>query len=84
MHSVIREVKPLDHLTLRLYFNNGSTATVNMEKACASSRFACLKDRDVFRTVSTDGSQVIWSANGDVLTASVDELLDSLMEDTKE
>lgn len=81
MNSVIRKVEPLDHLKLRLTFKNGSTATVNMEKTCESLRFACLKDPDIFQAVSTDGTQVIWAADGDGLTATVDELLDNLMHD---
>lgn len=81
MGSILREVEALPGYRLRLCFENGSSAEVNLEKRVKTLRFARLAPPEVFATARADSDQVVWRDGGEAFRVYCSELLDAMLMD---
>lgn len=81
MESVLREVEALPGWRLRLRFENGSTAVVNLERRVRTLRFACLASAEVFATARAEGDKVVWQDGSVLFSVYCSELLDAMLLD---
>lgn len=81
MDSILREVEVLPGYRLRLSFENGSTAVVNLEKRVKTLRFSQIAAPEVFATARSDGDQVVWQDGSVPFRVYCGELLDAMLMD---
>ncbi len=81
MDAVLKKVTPLKDYRLELFFQNGSTAVVNMERRVQTLRFARIAPREVFATARAEGDKVVWSDGVTPFGVYCSELLDAMMMD---
>jgi len=81
MDTVLKKVTPLKGYRLKLSFQNGSTAIVNMERRVKTLRFSRLAPMEVFITARAEGDKVVWTDAGKTLGFYCGELLDAMMMD---
>lgn len=81
MEAVLKEVRPLPDYRLKLVFQNGSTAVINMKRRIKTLRFARLASAEVFATARAEGDRVIWRDGEAALGVYCGELLDAMMMD---
>lgn len=60
------DVKPLDNYELLITFNNGEKKLFNLKDRLDDVFFAPLKDKNIFRTVHTNGITIEWDGDIDV------------------
>ena len=71
----------LPEYQLKLSFQNGSEAIVDMKRRVHAIRFGRLSSPELFRTAPLVGSVVVWDAGTCSVRASINELLDSMQMD---
>lgn len=81
MDTALKRVTPLAGYRLKLTFQNGSTAVINMERRVRTLRFARIAPREVFTTARADGDKVVWSDGLTPFGVYCGELLDAMMMD---
>ena len=69
---LILHVQPLDNYWLRLEMGSGSVLELNLENRLHTIQFCPLKDREVFRSVTTDGEALFF---GDALEIGAEEIM---------
>lgn len=69
MDTALKSAIPLADYRLKLTFQNGSTAVVNMKRWVRTLRFACIAPMEIFATAWAEGDRVAW-ANGLQCSAS--------------
>ena len=68
----------LPEYQLKLSFQNGSEAIVDMKRRVHAIRFGRLSSPELFRTATLVGSEVVWDDGTCSVRASINELLDSM------
>lgn len=81
MSTVLREAVPLANYRLKLTFQNGSTAIVNMERRVRTMRFSRIAPIETFATARVEGDKVAWTDKGVPFSVYCNELLDAMMMD---
>ena len=81
METVLKEAVPLDNYRLKLIFQNGSFAVVNMARRVKTMRFSGMGDPRVFATARARGDKVFWIDEGTEFGVYCNELLDAMMMD---
>ena len=71
----------LPEYQLKLSFQNGSEAIVDMKRRVHAIRFGRLSSPELFRTATLVGSEVVWDYRTCSFLASINELLDSMQMD---
>ena len=71
----------LPEYQLKLSFQNGSEAIVDMKRRVYAIRFGRLSSPELFRTATLVGSEVVWDDGTCSVRASINELLDSMQMD---
>ena len=71
----------LPEYQLKLSFQNGSEAIVDMKRRVHAIRFGRLSSPERFRTATLVGSEVVWDDGTCSVRASINELLDSMQMD---
>lgn len=71
----------LPEYQLKLSFQNGSEAIVDMKRRVHAIRFGRLSSPELFRTATLVGSEVVWDDGICRVRASINELLDSMQMD---
>ena len=71
----------LPEYQLKLRFQNGSEAIVDMKRRVHAIRFGRLSSPELFRTATLVGSEVVWDDGTCSVRASINELLDSMQMD---
>ena len=71
----------LPEYQLKLSFQNGSEAIVDMKRRVHAIRFGRLSSPELFRTATLVGSEVVWDDGTCSVRASINELLDSMQMD---
>lgn len=71
----------LPEYQLKLSFQNGSEAIVDMKRRVHAIRFGRLSSPELFRTATLVGSEVVWDDGICSVRASINELLDSMQMD---
>ncbi len=57
----ILNTEAVDEYRLEIKFSNGTTLILNLEDKVKTIRFRQLKDKELFRRVSTDGHSIKWN-----------------------
>ena len=81
MGAALKEVIPLADYRLKLRFQNGSTAVVNMEKQVRTLRFSRIAPLETFATARVDGDRIVWADGATLFGVYCGELLDAMMMD---
>lgn len=81
MGTVLKSVQPLPDYQLKLKFQNGSWAVVNMKKRVRTLRFSRLAFPEFFSTGRAAGDKVEWSDGHDTISVYCSELLDTMLLD---
>jgi len=81
MDAVLKEATPMADYRLKLKFQNGSTALVNMEQRVRTLRFSRLAPLEVFATARAEGDRVVWTDEGRPFGVYCGEILDVMMMD---
>lgn len=81
MDTALKEVTPLAGYRLKLRFQNGSTAVVNMERQVRTLRFSRIAPVEIFATARADGDRVVWADGAASFGVYCGELLDAMMMD---
>lgn len=71
----------LPEYQLKLSFQNGSEAIVDMKRRVHAIRFGRLSSPELFRTATLVGSEVVWDDGTCSVRASINELLHSMQMD---
>ena len=71
----------LPEYQLKLSFQNGSEAIVDMKRRVHAIRFGRLSSPELFRTATLVESEVVWDDGTCSVRASINELLDSMQMD---
>lgn len=79
MDTSLREAVPLADYRLKLTFQNGSIAIVNMERQVRTIRFARIASREVFNTARATGDKIVWIEGSTPFSVYCNELLDAMM-----
>ena len=66
MYLAITDVKPLDNYKLLLKFENDEKKTVDISPYLEMGKFAELKDKSMFNTVTVDFDTIKWANNLDL------------------
>lgn len=70
--SRIVSVVAKENFCVDVVLENGSSITLNMVNRLSNIRFGMLADEAFFKSVSTDGAQIIW---GDAVEVSLSEIM---------
>lgn len=81
MGAGLKAATPLANYRLRLAFQNGSTAMVNMARRVKTLRFARLAPPETFATARAEGDRVVWTDGETLFGVYCTELLDAMMMD---
>ena len=81
METVLKEAMPLEDYKLKLTFQNGSTALVNMARRVKTMRFSVIGDPELFATAQAQSDKVVWTDGRTEFSVYCNELLDTMMMD---
>jgi len=81
MDTALKAVTPMADYRLKLKFQNGSTAIVNMERRVRTLRFARIAPPGIFSTARAEGDRVVWKDGATTFGVYCVELLDAMMMD---
>lgn len=81
MDTTLKSATPLADYRLKLTFQNGSTAVINMARRVRTLRFAHIAPIDIFATARAEGDKVVWADGVTSFGVYCVELLDAMMMD---